>query len=118
MASIEQLAEAALRGDALLLRSLTQDWLSAHPRFADTPALRSNEPTVLAVAAGLIELLAERNNQPPPAWAQQIGAVAEPIFLIRSARTMRRLRELCEAESPQPLRRRNLFAPPTFLEFA
>jgi hypothetical protein len=88
MARIEQLAEAALCGDALLLRSLTQDWLSVHPRFADTPEPRSNEPAVLAVAAGLIELLAERQNQPPPAWAKRIGAAPEPIFLIRSARTM------------------------------
>ena len=29
-----------------------------------------------------------------------------------------RLRALCEAESPEPLRKRFLYAPPNFLEFA
>jgi hypothetical protein len=37
---------------------------------------------------------------------------------LKSAQTMRRLRETCIAESPLPLRRRGLYAPADFLTFA
>jgi hypothetical protein len=62
MVRIEQLAEAALAGDALLLRSLTQDWLSELPRLSETPAPLTTDPTILSIAAGLVELLAQRQH--------------------------------------------------------
>jgi len=117
MVRIEQLAQMALSGDALGLRSQVQDWLGEHPKLADSPAPVSADPTILAVAAALVELFAERRGESPPPWAAKIGAAPRPIHLVNAARTMRRLRELCEAESPPSLRRRNLFAPPGFLEF-
>jgi hypothetical protein len=48
----------------------------------------------------------------------QIGAAPHPIHLVKAAQNMRHLRELCATQSPLPLRKRNLFAPRTFLEFA
>jgi hypothetical protein len=66
----------------------------------------------------LVELFALRLQQQPPWWTKEVGAVSEPTFLVKSALTMRRLRELCETQSPEPLRKRGLFAPPNFLEFA
>jgi hypothetical protein len=114
---MEQLAEAALAGDALRLRSLTQDFLSQTARLADTPRPLSSDPLLCVIAAGLIELLAERRHEPAPTWAAQIGATHPPLYLVKSAHHMPRLRRLCESESPAPLRHRNLFAPPTFLEF-
>jgi hypothetical protein len=118
MVRTEQLAEAALAGDALLLRSLTMDWLSEHRRLADVPAPNLSDATMMSIAAGLVELLAGRRHEPAPQWTKEIGAAEHPVHLIKAARTMRRLRELCEAESPEPLRKRNLFATPTFLQFA
>ncbi len=118
MVRTEELAKIALSDDALLLRSVTQDWLRENPSVTDCVAPVSDDTTVLAVAAGLVELFALRRTQLPPAWTSSIAGVAEPIFLVKAAKSMRHLRHLCQTESPLPLRRRNLFAPPTFLESA
>ena len=117
MVRLERLAEAALNGEALLLRSLTQDWLIENPVISDSPAPLSEDPQVLVVAAALVELFAERMRQAAPSWSGRIGSLAEPHYLLRAARTMKHLRKLCETESPVPLRRRNLYAPGDFLQF-
>lgn len=118
MVRLEQLAEAALGGDALGLRALAQDWLIENPLIGHATPPASNDTDVLATAAALVELLALRARQSPPPWTAQFGSVRHPIFLVRAARTMPRLRQACEAESPLPLRRRGLFAPADFLSFA
>ena len=118
MVTIEQMAEAALEKDNLLLRSLAQDFLQGRPLLNQYPRQRVADQRLLAIAASLIELFATRLKQQPPAWTKEIGAVPEPIFLVKSAATMKRLRELCETQSPEPLRKRGLLAPPNFLEFA
>jgi len=118
MVRIEQLAEAALNRDALLLRSLTQDLLRDRPTLKDFARPLSVDFRTLAAAAGLIELFAERLQQEPPAWAGQVGALPEPIYLLKAAETMGRLRELCERQAPEPLRKRGFYAPPNFLESA
>ena len=118
MVQTDQLAEAALAGDALYLRALVQDWLRENPDLARCAPPRSSDATIRAVAAGLVELLAQRRHSSPPSWTHAVGAAPLPIFLVRAATTMKYMRRLCETESPEPLRRRNLLAPPTFLEFA
>jgi hypothetical protein len=118
MVRLEQLAEAAVQGDALLLRAMAQDWLAENPRISDCPFPATQNHDTLAVAAGLVELLALRAGQTPPAWSGAIGSVRKPIFLVKAALTMRRLREACQNESPPPLRRRGLYAPRDFLFFA
>ena len=118
MATLEDLAAAALSGDALGLRSLALEWLRSERPVAETPRPDTTDVRVLAVSAALAELFAQRLQQPPPPWTSQIGPLPEPIFLVRSAARMKRLRQLCENESPLPLRRRRLFAPPNFLESA
>jgi len=118
MVKTEQLAEAALGGDALELRALTQDWLIENPKISECTPPASEDDDVLATAAGLVELLALRAGQTPPPWTANIGAVRNPIFLVKAAMTMRRLRADCEAESPLPLRRRGLYAPANYLSFA
>ena len=118
MVRIEQLAEAALNRDALLLRSLTQDLLRERPTLKDFARPLSVDFRTLAAAAALIELFAERLHQEPPSWAGQVGALSEPIHLLKAAETMGRLRELCERQAPEPLRKRGFYAPPNFLESA
>jgi predicted secreted protein len=118
MVKIEQLAQAALNRESLQLRSLAQDLLRENPRLSDTPRPGTDDPRLLAVAASLIELFALRLHQRPPAWAQEIGPLPEPVFLLEAAETLKRLRVLCETQAPEPLRKRGLYAPPTFLEFA
>ena len=118
MVSLEQLAEKALAGEALVLRGLVQDWLRENPRIPDCPRPSSDDAQVLAVSAALVELFADRSGQPAPLWSGDIGPLAEPHYLVRAARRMKRLRRMCEIESPPPLRRRNLFVPAGFLQSA
>ncbi len=118
MDPIEQLAEAALQRDSLRLRSLVQDLTRAKINWTTLPRPETKDTRLLAIAASLAELLAMRQNQTPPAWTKEIGALNEPFYLLRSAETMKRLRVLCETQSPEPMRKRQLYAPPNFLEFA
>ncbi len=118
MDPIEQLAEAALQRDSLRLRSLVQDITRAKINWTTLPRPETKDTRLLAIAASLAELLAMRQNQTPPAWTKEIGALNEPFYLLRSAETMKRLRVLCETQSPEPMRKRQLYAPPNFLEFA
>jgi hypothetical protein len=118
MVRIDDLASTALAADALKLRSLAMDWLSENQAIGECAPPDSSDQAIRAVAAALVEMFAERRNERPPLWTSEISAVAEPIYLLQAASTMRRLRALCESQSPAPLRKRNIFAPPTFLEFA
>jgi len=118
MIRIEQLAEAAINQDALLLRSLTQDLLRERPNLREYSKPAAVNFETLAAAASLIELLAERSNQEPPSWTKEVGALPQPLHLVKSAATMKHLRALCEQQSPEPLRKRGFYAPPNFLESA
>lgn len=118
MVTIEQLAEAALNGESLLLRSLTQDLLREQPSLNEYPKPVTSDLRLLAASASLVELLALRLRQAPPLWAKDVGALPEPIHLLKAAASMKRLRELCETQAPEPLRKRGFYAPPNFLEFA
>ena len=118
MATIEQIARAALDGEGLTLRALTQDFLRGRPRLSECPRPQTADLRLLAACASLIELFAARLEQPPPAWAAAVAPLTEPVFLVRAALHMKRLRQLCETESPAPLRKRGFLAPPNFLEFA
>ena len=118
MVTIKQLAEAALNGESLLLRSLTQDLLREQPRLSECPKPQTDDSRLLAAAASLVELLALRLSQPPPLWTKDVGALPEPIYLLKAAASKKRLRELCETQTPEPLRKRGFYALPNFLEFA
>jgi hypothetical protein len=118
MEIIEQMAEAAINRDSLRLRSLVQDWTRSGISVSEIQRPNQTDVKTLAVSAALVELLAERRGEISPRWTQEIGALAEPFFLVESATSMKRLKTLCETQSPEPLRRRRLYAPPHFLEFA
>ncbi len=118
MELIEQLAEAALQRDSLRLRSLVQDIARANVNWSLILRPKTNDLRLLALSASLAELLASRQKQEPPAWTKEIEALQEPFYLLQSAEKMKRLRLLCETQSPEPMRKRLLYAPPNFLEFA
>jgi len=118
MDQIEQLAQAALARDHIRLRSLVQDLTRAKMDFSHVPRPTMNDLRLLAITASLVELLAQRQNQNPPSWTKEIGPLKEPFFMLESAASMKRLRALCETQSPEPMRKRLLYAPPHFLEFA
>ncbi|MCG8353644.1 MAG: hypothetical protein MI924_38260 [Chloroflexales bacterium] len=118
MVTLERIAEAALQRDGLRLRSLVQDFLRDYPQLEAIPRPATENMQLLGTAAALLELLADRAGQPAPSWTQEVGAVPEPLFLLEAATRLKRLRALCEAEAPEPLRKRGLYAPPDFLSFA
>lgn len=118
MEPIEQLAKAAFARDHLKLRSLIQDLTRSNTDFGKVARPMTSDMRLLIMSAALVELLASRNKQIPPTWTKEIGALTEPFFLLESADTMKRLRDLCEKESPEPMRKRLLYAPPHFMEFA
>ncbi len=118
MVTLEDLAKTALERDSLHLRSLALDFIREHPELVSIPRPLTDDQQILATAAALLELLAQRNGQPAPDWTREIGAVPEPVFLLEAATHMKRLRALCESEAPEPLRKRRLYAPPDFLTFA
>ena len=118
MVTLESVADAALRRDNLTLRSLAQDFLRDHPRLEAVPRPTIIDSPLLTVAAALLELFALRAGQAAPSWTLEIGAMLKPMYLVEAAARMKNLRALCELESPEPLRKRGLYAPPEFLTFA
>lgn len=116
--TIEQIAAAVLNDDALALRALVQTFLRGQPVLAELSQPETDNPIMLAVVAALLELFSLRTHQPAPGWTRQVGPLEQPIYLLKSAVHMRRLRDLCRDAAPEPLRRRGLYAPPDYLAMA
>jgi len=115
---LRDLVDALLARDALSARQ----WVANATRDGVIWAqvLRPTGWTALelAVAAGVVEVFAMRSHQSPPSWTAAVGAAPEPHSLVRAAETMPRLRRSCETEGPEPLRARQVYAPPEFLTAA
>ena len=116
MTRAEQIAICILAGQALAVRSLVQDWLRSGSGLGLEPPPSSRDPKVRAVAAAIVELLAARLNERAPPWTATVGALPEPLYLVQAASRSQSLRARVERESPEPLRRRNMFAPQSYLE--
>lgn len=77
---------------------------------------RGLDATELALAAGLVEMMCNRERWgTPPAWTAAVPPAPRKIFLVSAAFNEPELRVLCERNGPEPLRRRGLLAPPDFL---
>jgi len=115
---LHDLVQALLRRDALAARQWVAD--AARQSFAWTAVRRPVGwgALELSVAAGVVELCASRAKQRPPSWTATVREAPAPVYLVRAAETMPRLRRLCETEGPEPLRWRHIFAPPEFLTIA
>ena len=113
-----RLVEALLSYDALAARQWVADAIGRRIRWADLPRPVGLTAEGMALAAGVVELLAQRSGAKAPGWAMEVQESPRKIFLVRAAESMPRLRRLCEEEGPEPLRRRGLFAPPEFLTVA
>lgn len=115
---LRDLVRALLSFDALVARQWVADSLRGGFVWASVPEPAGLDAVGLGVAAGIAELLAARAGQAPPAWASGVAVAPTPVCLVKAARTMPRLRQLCEQEGPEPLRRRGILAPPDFLTVA
>ena len=115
---ISTLVDALMSHDALGARQWVADAARQSMRWTEVPRPSRLSADKMALAAGIVELLAERAGQAAPEWTAAVSASPQKIFLVRSAESMPRLRRLCEEEGPIPLRRRQILAPPEFLTLA
>ena len=115
---IRDLVKALLSFDALTARQWVADAFYSGLRWSDITRPAGLNPIEMAVAAGVVELLAQRTNQDAPAWTGEVPPLEEPVYLVRAALSMPRLRRLCRQEGPEPLRWRGILAPPEFLTMA
>lgn len=115
---LRELVQALLSRDTLGARQWTADASREAVNWTDVPRPAGWSAMELAVAAGVVELFAARARQQPPAWTAAVGSAPEPVYLVRAAETMPRLRRSCETEGPESLRVRRIYAPPEFLTAA
>jgi hypothetical protein len=115
---LADLAHALVRGEHLRARQWVLDSADEGFDWSAVPEPTSLPREEMAVAAGVVELMAARAGTDAPAWTKGVGPLDEPLLLVPSARTMRRTRELCEREGPEGLRRRRVMALPNVLTFA
>ncbi len=113
---LDDLVRAVTSGDALGARQWVVDHADIDWSRVPQPSFTSQRD--LAIAAGLAELLASRAGKPPPPWAASVGPADEDIHLVRATATLPRFRRRVEAESPEPLRSRRIFAPANYLTAA
>jgi hypothetical protein len=116
MTPLEQIAAEILAKHPLEVRSLMQDYRRRDAPLSAEQAPVSGDLQIRAVAAALAELIALRTMQPAPAWAHEIGGLPAPLYLVEAAARSPKMRARVERESPEPLRKRNVFAPPGYLE--
>jgi hypothetical protein len=116
MTTLEQIAAQILAKNPLEARSLMQDYLRLGAPLWSERAPDSDDPKICAVTAAIAELIATRTMQQAPAWVNQIGRLPTPVHLVEAAAKSPKMRARIEQESPEPLRKRNVFAPPDYLE--
>lgn len=115
---LAELVRAMLDGQSLEVRQQIADAIHAGVDWSAVPQPGGLSDDEAAVAAGLVELMAARAHASPPAWTAGVGAASKPIYLVASARTMRRTRELCETHGPVSFRGRRILALPNCYTFA
>lgn len=115
---LRDLVQALVQRDALRARQWVADAQRASLLWSEIPRPVGWSALELSVAAGVIELMAARVQQAPPPWTATIGEAPSPVYLVRAAETMHRLRHSCETEGPEALRWRRIYAPPEFLTIA
>jgi hypothetical protein len=113
---LRDLVQAVRAGDLLTARQWVADARRAKLEWDRCDRPLGLTPREMVVAAALTELLASRDGKPAPSWTSSIGGQVEPLFLDPGLESMPRTRELARRAGPEPLRRRNLYATPDFLD--
>ena len=115
-----ELALAALRCDDLSVRQQMKN--AARESFswshAPAPDFRPKEVRSRAFYAAVVELLCSRRGEAPPAWTKSVTGSPSPVFLVKSAKTSPAMRRESVASTPEPLKKRNMFAVRDYLDLA
>ena len=115
---LRDLVEAIVGGDLLAARQWVADAKREQLRWGTLPRPRDLTGREMAVAAGMVELLAHRAGEAPPAWTEAVGPEREPVLLDPGLDQMPRSFARARTSGPEPLRKRNLLALPDFLDVA
>jgi hypothetical protein len=118
MTCLEDVATAVLARDGLRARSLLQDFARRGVDLSSYPCPVGVDASTLTMTAAILELLAAQRNEQTPDWVERAGTFAEEFFVSQRALTTASIREACRHESPEALRRRNIFAPASFFTTA
>jgi len=115
---LHNLVDAILAGDLLIARQWVADARREHLRWELLPYPSRLAGRRLVVAAGVVELLAGRAGERPPAWTANVGSERELVILDPGLERMPRSFAHAKTDGPLSLRKRNLLALPDFLEVA
>lgn len=110
------LVRAALAFDDLAARQWVKDAKRLDPSWFLGPCPEFSYQNELVVYAALVELFAERAGVQPPAWTASVEAAPEPVYLDNGAYTSSALKRHLVRFSPEPLRKRNVFAADQYLD--
>lgn len=113
-AKLHGLVKALLRGDLLAARQWVADARTVQWESVQRPNAATQRE--LVIAAAMVELLAARAGAEPPAWTDAVGALPEPLVLDPGLEALPRSFAEAQSHGPEPLRKRNLVAPPDFLD--
>ncbi|NJM41039.1 MAG: hypothetical protein HC853_09820, partial [Anaerolineae bacterium] len=109
--SIDELARALLADGGAIVGQYTMNLWDENASFTEVPKPDPATYEELVVSAALLELFAARRNEPPPAWTSKVGGLTQPRFLMGGyEKKYPKRRERWLRESPEPLKKRNLFA--------
>jgi len=115
---LEELVRAILAGDLLGARQWVADAYRSKLAWDRLDLPKDLNEREMAVAAGVVELLALRVGARPPKWTDAFGALSEPVVLDPGLDKMPRSFARAQRDAPEPLRKRNLVALPDFLAVA
>lgn len=113
---VSDIVHALLEGKLLVARQWVADSVRSGVRWNECARPTGLDDRELTVAAGIVEMLASRSGSAAPSWTSEIGAAETPLFLDPGLESMPRTLAHAKTHGPSALRKRNLFAPPDFLE--
>jgi hypothetical protein len=115
---LRNLVEAIVSGDLLTARQWVADARRIGVEWEQIERPIGLGEREMAIAAAMAELLAARAQARPPSWTATVGAQREIVILDPGLERMPRSFARAKAAGPAPLRKRNLFALPDFLDVA
>lgn len=113
---IREIVNAIIAGDLIAARQWVSDAKRKQLKWANVPRPTDIAGSEMAIAAGIVELLAGRAGEMAPSWTIAVGAAREPVVLDPGLEEMPRSFARAKTVGPEPLRKRNLLALPDFLD--
>jgi hypothetical protein len=114
--NLSDLVRAAMSGDDLAARQWVKDARRLRVDIPNLPMPTDLNESELSTCAALVDLFSLRGGTPAPPWLAQVAPSKQPVYLDSDALRRPKLRRLLEEDSPEPLRRRNVFAAAQYLD--